>query len=301
MVSSKKDDFIGRVMLSREGLQRADREQLVGLRPVNPAHRILSGGHLLEPDAAPAMANDQGHVTSACWSPHLETTIALAMLRRGRERHGESLIVWDPLRGIETEVTVCEPVFLEAGDTGAGRQMREHDPELPADTAASDVLAGLVVSASDRVALSLLPEAPVAAVLGEAGKDRSVRRAGKGGDGLLRPVQPGQALAVGNPGESYDAFSGRLALPQELSLCDLSDARLRFSLSGPQAGEIIATQSGADTHPATFRTGASAPTLFGHVPVQLTRIGDDSFEVMVFSTYARDLAESLSRAIRLLG
>ncbi len=301
MVSGKKDDFIGRVMLAREGLQRDDREQLVGLRPVNPAGRVLAGGHLLVPGAVPTMANDQGHVTSACWSPHLKSTIALAMLRRGRERLGEVLVVWDPLRGIETEVTVCESVFLEAGDTVAGRQLRDHDPVLPADTAESDVLAGLIVSASDKVVLSLLPEAPVCLVAGPVAKSAAVRRVAKTGDGLLRPVQPGQALAVGSPGESYDAFSGRLALPQGLSLCDLSDARVRFSISGPQAGEIIATQSGADTHPETFKTGASAPTLFGHVPVQLTRSAAGSFEVMVFSTYARDLAESLSRAIRLTG
>ena len=67
-----------------------------------------------------------------------------------------------------------------------------------------------------------------------------------------------------------------------------------------EAGDIIATQSGIDIGPKAFRKGASAPTLFGHVPVQLSRTGDDSFEVMVFSTYARDLAESLSRAVSLL-
>jgi len=300
MVSARKDDFIGRAMLSREGLQREDREQLVGLRPVNPAHKILAGGHLLELGAVPSMANDQGHVTSACWSPVLETTIALAMLKRGRARHGERLVVWDPLRGVETEVIVSEPVFVGAGGDAAPA-VRDCPPVAAVRAEAPDVLEGLVTSANDRVRLETLAAAPVAAVLGPVEKDRSVRRAAKAGDGQLRPVQPGQALAVGQPGESHAALTERLGLPQGLSLCELSDARVRFSISGPEAAEIIATQSAIDLGSLQFKPGASAPTLFGHVPVQLTRTGSDGFEIMAFSTYARDLAESLSRAIVLMG
>jgi len=278
-------------------LQRDDREHLVGLRPVNPASRILAGGHLLKPGTDPNMANDQGHVTSACWSPHLNSTIALAMLKRGRERHGETLVVWDGLRGIETEVTVCAPVFLDALDGDGVTALRAHEPVSPVESEPLDLLDGLVASASDRVLLTQLPEASICLVAGPAGKSAAVRKTAKAGDGVVRPVQPGQALAVGKSGESFADLSQRLGATAGLSLCDLSDARVRFAISGQQAGEIIATQSGADTHPATFKPGASAPTLFGHVPVQLTRTGADSFEIMVFSTYARDLAESLSRAI----
>ncbi|AKH99954.1 N-methylglutamate dehydrogenase subunit C [Hoeflea sp. IMCC20628] len=297
MVSTKKDDFIGRVMLSREGLQRDDREQLVGLRPVHPAHRVLAGGHVLEPDTAPTMANDQGHVTSACWSPHLNSTIALAMLTRGRERHGETLVVWDGLRGIETDVSVCAAVFVDAAEGDVVRPGRADQSVLAAQAVPLDLLDGLSASASDRVWLTQLPDAPVCLVAGPAGKDAAVRRVAKKGDGLLRPVQPGQALAVGNDGESFADLAVRLVAPAGLSLCDLSDARVRFSISGPEASEIIATQSGLDTNAPAFKTGASAPTLFGHVPVQLTRTAADSFEIMAFSTYARDLAESLTRAI----
>jgi heterotetrameric sarcosine oxidase gamma subunit len=273
---------------------------LVGLRPVNPAHRILAGGHLLEPDTAPTMANDQGHVTSACWSPHLKSTIALAMLKRGRARHGETLVVWDPLRGVETRVIVGEPVFL-GGEGGAAQAVRDHAPVAPADAGVVDLLDGLTLSAEGKVVLTQLPDAPVCLVAGPVGKDAAVGKAAKAGDGVIRRVAPGQALAVGKAGESFAELTERLDAAGGLSLCDLSDARVRFSVSGPEAVAVIATQSAIDTHPEAFRTGASAPTLFGHVPVQLTRVGDDSFEVMAFSTYARDLAESLSRSVSLLG
>lgn len=301
MVSGTKDDFIGRVMLGREGLQRADREQLVGLVPLNPVQRVLAGGHLLEPGAVPSMASDQGHVTSACWSPHLKSTIALAMLKRGRERHGEVLTVWDPLRGIETEVRVCSPVFLDSSDADSVAAVRDHAPVVASDGGTPDLLEGLTVSASDRVLLTQLPDAAVCLVSGPVARDAAVRRAAKAGDGVVRSVQPGQALAVGEVGEGFAALAARLGAPAGLSLCDLSDARVRFSLSGPEACEIIATQSAIDTDATLFKAGASAPTLFGHVPVQLTRLGRDTFEVMAFSTYAWDLAESLSRSIRLLG
>jgi len=299
MVSTKKDDFIGRVMLSREGLQHDDREQLVGLRPVNPGQRILAGGHLLMPGTDPSMANDQGHVTSACWSPHLKSTIALAMLKRGRARHGERLVVWDGLRGIETEVMVCAPMFVDGSGEGVVQGGRVFEPVIAAAPQALNLLGEAGTLVEDRVTLTLIPEAPVCLVSAAVAKAAAVRRVTKAGDGMIRLVQPGQALAVGNAGESFADLVTRLAAPAGLSLCDLSDARVLFSLWGPDAGEIIATQSGADMHPATFKIGASAPTLFGHVPVQLTRTADESFEIMAFSTYARDLAESLSRAIAL--
>ncbi|MDP2733430.1 MAG: glycine cleavage T C-terminal barrel domain-containing protein, partial [Hoeflea sp.] len=300
MVSSKKADFIGKVMLSREGLQRADRAQLVGLRPVNPEHPILAGGHLLESGAEPRMGNDQGHVTSACWSPHVNSTIALAMLKGGRNRHGETLVVWDGLRGIETRAIVGAPVFV-SGDGSPITADRDYPAVTPAGAGAVDWLDGLTVNASGKAVLTLLPGAPVCLVAGPVNKDAAVRKSARLGDAVMRSVQPGQALAVGRAGESFAELAERLKTLKGLSLCDLSDARVRFLLSGPAADEIIATQSGIDLHPSVFKPGDSAPTLFGHVPVQLTRLGPDSFEIMAFSTYARDLAQSLSRSIRLAG
>ncbi|MDF1607805.1 sarcosine oxidase subunit alpha family protein [Hoeflea sp. YIM 152468] len=299
MVSSTKDDFIGRVMLSRAGLQCEDRAQLVGLRPVKPAHRILAGAHLLMPGTDPSMANDQGHVTSACWSPHLNSTIALAMLKRGRERQGESLMVWDGLRGIETEVTVGSPVALEGAGEGAAMSGRAVEPVVAQAPGTPDWLGAAGTIVADQVTLSQLPDAPVCLVSGPLAKAAAVRRVAKAGDGLVRKLQPGQALAVGDAGESFAALAERLGAPDGLSLCDLSDARVRFSLSGPAAADIIATQSGIETRASVFKAGASAPTLFGHVPVQLTRLGGDSFEIMAFATYAQDLAHSLTRAIAL--
>ena len=289
MVSAKKPDFIGRAMLLREGLQRSDRLQMVGLLPKNPAHRILAGGHLLESGTSPSMEADQGHVASACWSPHLESPIALALMKRGRERHGESIVVWDPLRGVETEATVVDPVFLSASEdiapTGG-----TYPPVAVSHPGAPSCL-----GAAEGRAVSDMPAAPVCLVHGPISADGAIRKVAAMGDGIARTVAPGQAFAIGNPGESAAALMSRLSadLPARVRLLDLTDARARFSLAGPLARKILAAHTAVDTDGRAFKVGASAPTDFGHVAGQLTRLGDDSFEILTFSTYAADLAAAL--------
>jgi sarcosine oxidase subunit alpha len=58
-------------------------------------------------------ANDQGHVTSACFSPTLGRPIALALLANGLRRHGEQVVVHDPVRGADVLAEVCDPVFVD--------------------------------------------------------------------------------------------------------------------------------------------------------------------------------------------
>jgi len=112
-MASQAKDYVGRAMLGREALTAEDRMQLVGLRPVGADRLIRAGSHLLERDASPSTGNDQGHVTSACYSPTLGHHIALALLKRGRARHGEEIRVWDGLRGEEFPVIVCETAFVD--------------------------------------------------------------------------------------------------------------------------------------------------------------------------------------------
>ncbi|NML72762.1 sarcosine oxidase subunit alpha family protein [Rhizobium sp. S-51] len=113
MFSSQKPDFIGKRMSSRFGLTAADRAQMVGLRPVEADKEIRAGAHLLKEGAKPSMANDQGHVSSVCFSPVLGSYIALAFLKSGRERIGEKIVVWDGLHHSEVLAEVVSPVFVD--------------------------------------------------------------------------------------------------------------------------------------------------------------------------------------------
>jgi sarcosine oxidase subunit alpha len=112
MMSTKKD-YIGRMMASRDGLMAAEREVVVGIRPLRKSDRLRAGSRLLARDSNPSLANDQGYVTSVAYSPMLETWLGLALLKRGRERHGEVVKVFDGLRGIHMLAEICDPVHYD--------------------------------------------------------------------------------------------------------------------------------------------------------------------------------------------
>ncbi len=113
MMGAGKPDFIGKRLSTRFGLTAADRAQLVGLKALEVDKEMRAGAHLLKDGAKPSTINDQGWVSSACFSPTLGTPIALAFLKSGRERYGEKIVVWDQLRGVETFAEVCDPVFVD--------------------------------------------------------------------------------------------------------------------------------------------------------------------------------------------
>lgn len=112
MVSSKKD-CIGKTMSERPGLMDDDREQLVGFKPVGAVKLLTAGAHLFERDAEAVRVNDQGYITSVAFSPDVGTYIGLGFIRSGPERHGDVMRMVDHLRGLEAEVEVCSPVFVD--------------------------------------------------------------------------------------------------------------------------------------------------------------------------------------------
>lgn len=112
MVSDKKDS-IGAVLSRREGLTTPDALKLVGFRPKNPQDRIPAGAHLLDKGAAMTAANDQGYVTSACYSPTLNSYIAIGFLKNGQARMGETLRAASPLTGVDIEVEIVSAHFVD--------------------------------------------------------------------------------------------------------------------------------------------------------------------------------------------
>ena len=115
-----REDFVGAAMARRPALLDAARPRLVGLRPVDRTRRLVAGAHCLPAGAAANASQDQGYVTSVAYSPVLGHWIGLALLSHGPERHGERIRAVDLLRGQDTLVEVCDPVFLDP----AGERLR---------------------------------------------------------------------------------------------------------------------------------------------------------------------------------
>ncbi len=112
MMSTKKD-YIGRMMASREGLTDANRQCVVGIRPVDKGDRLRAGSHLLKRGDTPSMANDQGYISSVAWSPMCGMWLGLALFANGRARIGEVVKVFDGLRNITMDAEICDPVHFD--------------------------------------------------------------------------------------------------------------------------------------------------------------------------------------------
>lgn len=111
MVSARKDS-IGAVMSRREGLAQ-DRRRLVGLRALEPDTPLPAGSHLFTQGAVQDLAQDQGWVSSACYSPHLNGHIALGFLEQGDSRQGEVIVVADPLEGRAALAEIVPAHFID--------------------------------------------------------------------------------------------------------------------------------------------------------------------------------------------
>jgi len=111
IVSTKKD-FLGRRSFSRPDTARGDRKQLVGLLTEDPNAVLPEGGQIVA-ELKPKPPMDMiGHVTSSYASAVLGRSIALALIRGGRDRMGEQVHV-PSLGGGALTATITDTVFYD--------------------------------------------------------------------------------------------------------------------------------------------------------------------------------------------
>jgi sarcosine oxidase, subunit alpha len=110
IVSKKKYDFIGKRSLYRSDTIREDRKQLVGLLTDDPKIVLEEGAQIVE-DTNLKPIEMLGHVTSSYYSPNLNKSIALAVVRGGKNMMGKKLFI--PMENKTISVTVADPVFLD--------------------------------------------------------------------------------------------------------------------------------------------------------------------------------------------
>ncbi len=115
IVDMAKPDFIGKRSLMRSDTARDDRRQLVGLETENPSEVIPEGAQIVSELRDKPPMPMVGYVTSSYWSPNLGRSIALAMLKDGRRRMGDTVSL--PLEQRTIKAKVVSPVFFDPEGT----------------------------------------------------------------------------------------------------------------------------------------------------------------------------------------
>jgi sarcosine oxidase, subunit alpha len=111
-VSKKKPDFLGKRSFAREYNNRPDRKHLVGLLPVDPTIVLAEGSQIVESPTLPEPPVPMlGHVTSSYRSAELDRSFALALVKAGRDRVGQTVHV--PVAGELVPVEITEPVLVD--------------------------------------------------------------------------------------------------------------------------------------------------------------------------------------------
>ena len=116
------------------------------------------------------------------------------------------------------------------------------------------------------------------------------RVTGREGARALWFGHPGKALLMG---PAPDA-----ALGGSMVVVDQSDGWCVVRLDGPAAREVLARVVPLDLRASVFRRGHAARTLIGHMPGALARLGDESWQILVFRSMARTLVHELETAAR---
>jgi sarcosine oxidase subunit alpha len=89
---------------------REDRKQLVGLLTDNPSEVLEEGAQIIA-DTNLKPVEMLGHVTSSYYSPNLNKSIALGVVRGGKNMMGQKLFI--PMEKKNINVTIVDPVFFD--------------------------------------------------------------------------------------------------------------------------------------------------------------------------------------------
>ena len=110
IISKKKYDFIGKRSLYRSDTIREDRKQLVGLLTEDP-NEVLEEGAQIIAETNKKPVEMLGHVTSSYFSPNLNKSIALAVVKSGKKLKGKKMFV--PMKNKTIGATITDTVFLD--------------------------------------------------------------------------------------------------------------------------------------------------------------------------------------------
>ena len=167
---------------------------------------------------------------------------------------------------------------------------------------AKSPLEGLLpVSIGDCSLVEMTPSA-ITSVAPFAGKEAAVaaalrKRFGIGFPKANRTLSKGEARIVWfGPGQAMlvGVDVGRLA---GAAVCDQSDGWAVMRLSGSRAEAVLARLVPVDLRGAVFKRNHTARSILFHMPMSVTRVGTNAFELMVFRSMGATATHKISRAM----
>lgn len=136
------------------------------------------------------------------------------------------------------------------------------------------------------------------------GQEEALSEALKAAHGMGLPA-PNRA--TGKDGARAIWFGNRMALligpapdttlAQHAALTDQSDGWTVVRLEGARARDVLARLTPIDLRPGTFKRGHSARTELAHMMGSVTRLGEDTYLLMVFRAFAGTLVHDLQTAM----
>ena len=106
--------------------------------------------------------------------------------------------------------------------------------------------------------------------------------------GILARTGPEEFLLVGDDHTDRCTLLRTSIGPDTGSVTDLSHARCRIRIEGPQCRTVLGKLFALNLRESALPMGGVALTGTHHVPSMLYRLGADAFDLYVFSTYAHD-------------
>ena len=279
--SGKRFGFVGDRSLSLPEHRRPDRLQFVGLEPLNPSTVLPEGAQLVtEPHPKPP-AKMHGHVTSSYMSATLDRSFALAMVKGGRERMGETL--YSPQAdGSVIPAKVVPSVFHKvADDADAGSEPSQALPLEALPEATAPAMLNLRGDGSEE-----LRNAVPAIIDLELPNDpcTTVRNA----SAAIHWLAPDEWLIVAAPGTEAELerrFRQAMSGPN-LAITDVTGAYILMDLTGPHARDALANATPYDLHPRNFRPGRCVQTTLAKTQALMAAKDEDAFEIIVRRSYA---------------
>ena len=166
----------------------------------------------------------------------------------------------------------------------------------PCDGLLPVTVGGLTLAEEDLGALTTL--APF------SGQDKALGAALEAAHGMKLP-SPGRSTGKAGArviwfGRGIVLLAGPapdLSLTNHAALSDQSDAWATVRLDGAAAEAVLARVCPIDLRSQTFKRGHTARTELRHMMASVTRIGANSFQIMVFRSMARTMYHDLKTAM----